>query len=322
MTPSGISRREILAGLSGVGVVGAVSGAGTYALLTDEESFGGSIQSGTLTVDVSCQRCIVDEDGVSFSFGGIDRGDSGRETITLTVETNPARLWLQSDCPPAVDRLGDELVITLRYNGITVESGTLSTVRRSLRGGISLGGECTTPGEATELDLEWSLPDDTPDSVAGEQTSLQLELLAEQCRHVDTISGGNPFAGAPACDDPEECRPCDEESGDRIANATFEYDGPNEAFLELVQGNTGNSPPSNDLFAGALNPGDTFVSALPPSGNADVSVFVGGEEVGEFHTSCSQPFGPGVLITNGTYSVTVLEATDKAGNTICEVNYT
>ncbi|MFA9518105.1 SipW-dependent-type signal peptide-containing protein [Halopenitus sp. H-Gu1] len=319
MASPNISRREVLAGLGGVGAVGAVSGVGTYALLTSKKSFSGSIRSGTLSIDVDCQRCLVDGDDVSFALGGIDRGDNGTETLAISIVTNPARLWLRSGCPPAIDRLGDALVVTLRYDDVTIESGTLSAVQRSLRGGTSLGESCTTPGETAELDIEWDLPMETPDSVAGERTSFEFEFFAEQCRHLDATNGENPFVGTPPCEEFEDCLPCDGDGSDRIANATFEYDGPDKAFVELVQGTSGNSPQSSDLFAGTLDPGDTFVSSLPPSGRADVDVLVGGGTIGQFHTSCSQPFGPGLVITDGLHSLTVLEAADTAGNAICEV---
>jgi predicted ribosomally synthesized peptide with SipW-like signal peptide len=319
MVPPELSRRTILAGLGGLGVAGAVSGAGTYALLTDAAASGGSIQSGTLSIDIDCEKCLVDN-SVSFALGGLDRGASGTETLSIAVETNPANLWLRTDCPPIVDRLGEALLVRLRYDGTTVESGTLSSIRRSLRGGTPLGEGCTTPGESTDFDIEWELPLETSETVAGEQTSLQFEFVAEQCRHVDVSGGNNPFAGTPPCDEPPECLPCDEDSGNRIAGATFEFDGPAEAFVELVQGTSGNSPQSDDLFAGELEPGDVFESVLPPSGRADVDVLVNGTKAFDFHTSCSQPFGPGVVFTDGTYSLTVLEAVDAAGNDICEVN--
>lgn len=318
MAPPELSRRTILAGLGGLGVAGAVSGAGTYALLTDAAASGGSIQSGTLSIDVDCDRCLVDG-GVSFALGDLDRGASGTETLSLAVETNPATLWLRTDCPPTVDPLGEALRVRLRYGGTIVESGTLSSVRRSLRGGTLLGEGCTSPGEPTDLDIEWDLPLDTPETVAGAQTDLQFEFVAEQCRHVDAPEGDNPFAGTPPCDEPPECLPCDEDSGNRVAGATFEYDGPAEAFLELAQRTSGNGPQSDDLFAGQLEPSDTFESALPRSGRADVDVLVDSAAIFDFHTSCSQPFGPGVVFTDGTYSLTVLEAVDAAGNDICEV---
>jgi predicted ribosomally synthesized peptide with SipW-like signal peptide len=326
MTRPEISRREVLAGLGGIGVVGAVSGAGTRAFLTDEESFGGSIRSGSISIDIGCDSCIVDDGGVSFALGDIERGDSGTETLDIGVETNPARLWLQSDCPSTVDPLGDALVVTIRYDGITIESGTLSSVRRSLRGGTALSENCTTPGETTGFEIEWKLPLDTPKSVAGEQTSFEFEFLAEQCRHVDG-DGNNPFDGSSSCEEPDECVPCPG-SNDRIAEATFEYDGPGEALVKLFRAGR---PPGREgsesgdvLFEALLSPGESFATVLydPPDINGwlDVGVDIDGTFVGDFHLSCSELFGPGLVIGDGVYSLTVLEAVDTAGNTICEVN--
>ncbi len=318
MAPPEISRREVLAGLGGIGVVGAVSGAGTYGLLADERSFGGSIRTGTLSIGIDCRRCLVEDSSVAFAIGEIHRGDGGVETISLDVETNPASVWIRSDCPSPVDPLGDALLVTIRYDDgdgpSVIASGTFSDVRRTLHSGAILGPGCTTPGEAAELEIEWELPPDAPDSVAGKTTNFELEFFAEQCRHGDTNGSDDPFAGTPPCEEPPECGPCE----DRITSASFEYDGPDTATVELIQQQSGNSS-QTEYALGDLDPGDTFSTDLPGSGRADIDVLVDGEKIDEFHTSCSQPFGPGLVVGDGTYSLTVLDATDKAGNTICEV---
>jgi hypothetical protein len=325
MTRPEISRREVLAGLGGIGVVGAVSGAGTRAFLTDDEPFGGSISSGSISIDIGCDSCLVDDGGVSFALGTIERGDSGTETLDIGVETNPARLWLRSDCPPTVDPLGDALVVTIRYAGTTIESDTLSSVRRSLRGGTALSENCTTPGETTGFEIEWELPLDTPKSVAGEQTSFEFEFMAQQCRHVDG-DATNPFEASSSCEEPAECVPCPG-GNDRIAEATFEYDGPDEALVKLSHAGRGpgreGAESGNVLFEATLSPGDSFATVLhdPPEirSRPDVGVDIDGTSVGDFHLSCSELFGPGLVIGDGVYSLTVLEAVDTAGNTICEV---
>ncbi len=313
MNPLGLSRREVLASLGGIGVAGAVSGAGTYALLAGEESFSGSIQSGTVSIEVDGESRSV-----SFDVRGIDRGDSGQETLEIVVGTNPAWLWLTSDCPPSVDRLGDALLVSLRWDETTVASGTLSSIRRSLRSGVLLNGSCTDPDTSIDLELVWELPDKAPDSVAGKETTVEFRLAAEQCRHNDTGGTSNPFAGAPACDEPEECTPCEE----RVASASFEYDGPDTVTVELVRG--GNGAGSGDVFsAETVDSGDSFAAVFhdPPAirGGSDIDVFVDDTLIDDFHVSCSEPFGPGLVIGDGTYSLTVLEATDTDGNAICEV---
>ena len=322
MSPPELSRREILAGLGGIGVVGAVSGAGTYGLLAADRSFGGSIRTGTLSVGIDCQRCFVEDSSVAFSIGGIRRGDSDTETISLDVETNPARVWIRTDCPPLADPLGRELLVRIRYDDgdgpSVIASGTFSDVRRRLRSGAILGSGCTTPGKAAELDIEWELPPDASDSAAGQTTNFELEFFAEQCRHGDTNGSDDPFAGTSPCEEPTVCVPCPRSDHERIAGASFEYDGPDTATIELIQQQSDNSPQTDYAF-GALDPGDTFSTDLPGSGKADIDVLVDGEKIGDFHISCSEPFGPGLVVGDGTYSLTVLDATDKAGDTICEV---
>lgn len=310
----GLSRRDVLASLGGIGVAGAVSGAGTYALLSAEESFGGSIQSGTVSIEVDGRVRPV-----SFSVDGIDRGEDGVETLEVVVGTNPAWLWLDSDCPPAVDLLGDALLVTLRWDGLAVESGTLSAVRRSLRSGVLLGESCTAPGESLDLDLVWELPDDTAGRVAGETTTVGFGLVAEQCRHNASGGASNPFVAATPCTESTTCVPCPRSDDERIADARFEYDGPETVTVELIQRQSGNSPQTEYVFDDVA-PADTFRTALPKSGKADIDVVVDGESVGDFHISCSRPFGPGLVVGDGTYSLTVLEATDADGNAICEVD--
>lgn len=309
MEPPALSRRDVLASLGGIGVAGAIGGAGTHALLSDSASGGGAISAGTLSVS--------DGDGsqaLSFSVRNIDRGQGGEERLGVVVDANPAWLWLRSSCPPAADSLGDALRVTLRWDGEAIESGTLSSVRRSLARGRLLGGACTGVGE-TPLEFEWYLPAGTPDSVAGSETHIGFELIAEQCRHNDAGGTSNPFAGGSDCDERRACVPCEE----RIAHASFEYDGPDAATVELLQRQSGRSPKSDYAVAG-LEPGDTFATGLPTSGRADIDVLVDGTRIGEFHVSCSEPFGPGLVVGDGTYSLTVLAATDTDGNAICEVD--
>lgn len=312
MEPPALSRREVLASLGGIGAAGAIGGAGTRALLSADASESGAIRAGTLSVS--------DGDGgreLSFSVRNIDRGQSGEERLEVAVEHNPAWLWLRSYCPRPHDPLGDALRVRLRWGGDAIGSGTLSSVRRSLARGRLLGGGCTDAGR-TSLEFEWYLPAGTPDAVAGEKTDIGFELFAEQCRHNDVGGTSNPFSGIAECDERRECVPCEE----RIASASFEYDGPDTATVELIRGGRGTG--SGDVLATeAVDPGDSFTALLhdPPAvrGGADVDIVVDGTRIGDFHISCSEPFGPGLVVGDGTYSLTVLDATDTDGNTICEV---
>ncbi len=312
-----LSRRRVLAAVGGIGTAGAIAGAGTAAFFSDRGRFTNALAAGTITIGVDCDACSIIDDRLSFSFDGIDRGEGDTVTISLAIETNPARLWLRTVCPPASDPLGDALEVDVRMDGATLAADSLTAVSRSLATGTQLEG-CTEPGTSIDLELAWELPADVPDALAGETTAFTVELVAEQCRHVDEESVVDPFAGVAPCDEPPTCLSCPRQDGDRIAQATFEYDGPDsEVILELVR-----SPATND-FERTVEPGNTFTAIFhdPPGikGGPDFDVVVDGTTIGDFHISCSQPFGPGLVIADGTYSLTVLEAIDTEGNALCEV---
>ncbi len=312
-----LSRRQVLAAVGGIGTAGAVAGVGTGAYLSDRKRVTTAIDTGAVAIDVDCRACSIVDDRLSFAFDGIDRGESDTIAIAFTVETNPARLWLRTTCPPVSDPLGDALAVELDVDGDTIAAGSLSAVARSLATGIQLD-DCTEPGRPIDLELSWELPAHVPDSLAGKTTAFTAELAAEQCRHVDGGTASNPFADAVPCDEPIDCVTCPGQDGDRIAEALFEYDGPDgEAHLELVRGG-GTAEPGRTVEPGEIV---TAIFHDPPQikGTSDFDVIVDGTTVGDFHLRCSEPFGPGLVISDGTYSLTVLEAFDTDGRSLCEV---
>ncbi len=220
-----VNRRQLLAGVGGLGAMSLGGGAVTSAYFSANRSGTTAQRAGLVGIDLSCAgvgtggnaegTCHVSGGNVEFGFDGIDRGDTGSLAIRVAVTDNPVRLWARTDCPPVSDRLGDELFVTIRDdNGEIIASGSLTDVRTALSGGTQLSGSaqignnCVDGGSNTELTVSWELPWDAPDSAAGETTSLNLEFYAEQCRHGDA-SAGNPFADSEPCDDPgEECPNC------------------------------------------------------------------------------------------------------------------
>ncbi|SIS17796.1 hypothetical protein [Natronorubrum thiooxidans] len=314
----GLSRRQILAAVGAIGTAGTVAGVGTGAYLSDRQRVTNALETGSIAIDVDCDACSIVDGRLAFAFDGLDRGDGDTITVSLTVETNPARLWLRTRCPPISDALGEALAVVFRVDGDTIAAGSLSAVSRTLATGVRLAS-CTDPETAIDLELEWELPDDVPDSVAGETTEFTVELVAEQCRHVDADSASDPFASVAPCEEPPDCVACPEQNGNRIAQATFAYDGPDgETTLELLRRS------DTIEFERTVEPGETFTAVLhePPEikGSPDFDVVVDGTTIGDFHISCSQPFGPGLVIADGTYSLTVLEAVDTDGNPLCEVD--
>ena len=225
-----LSRRRLLAGLGGVGALGAASGAGTFAFLTDAEALpNNTVGSGEVALDVSCSEhngaasCTVSDGLVSVEIDGIDRGSNGAEPFEISVLTNPARLWFATVCPDpdlaAFDPLGDALSVSLVVgNGgaSTLFSGSLSALREAFVDGLRIddldGEACLSPGETIDVTLYWELPIDASSAAAGRETGFEFQLYTEQCRHVseDDAVGSNPFAGrGPCAERPEPCPECE-----------------------------------------------------------------------------------------------------------------
>ena len=346
----GLSRRRLLAGLGGIGAIGAASGAGTSAYFTDAASFAGNdIGSGEVEIDIACEsrrNCTVEDGHVTFAFDRIDRGDGGEQRFHVGVQTNPARLWLGTDCPPAFDPLGDAIDASLSArigsSETTLSSGTLAGIRRDLVSGIRLddldGDVCLDPnGDPIELVLDWSLPDDAPGRAAGQSTSFGFQLYTEQCRHVseDDAEGSNPFAGADDCPDP--CVICADDNGVKIGTLTLRYLGEETAHV-VVTGKGGSWATSGTVvFDDSIDGDETFdVDAaefgeerLPrnlylddePDENAGSegpgnSGNAGGNKPGgvKIHTSCSESLEPGMEFGN----FEVVSATTVDGELLCD----
>jgi predicted ribosomally synthesized peptide with SipW-like signal peptide len=208
----GLSRRQLLASVTGIGAVGMASGLGTGAYLADRETFenngfgagtvellvNGTATSGTLSVDVS----------------DIDRGDSGTERYEIGAQTNPVRIWLATECV-ASDALSRALEVDVRVDGASITGGhlPLAEVGDALVDGERLDDGCLDPEDTVLLEIDWRLPADVPDSLASaDPVSLTFQLYAEQCRHIDesdAAAGGptNPFAGR-VCEATDDCPTC------------------------------------------------------------------------------------------------------------------
>lgn len=201
-SPSGMSRRRLLASLGGVGAVGMASGVGTVAYLTDDERFTDS-DLGTGTVELLIDGAPVDGP-VTLDVSGIERPDEGTAAFDLEVRANDARVWLATDCPAPDDRLAEALDVRLTVAGEAVSDGwqSFAAFRRAFVGGLRLDDGCLAPGEPLTVALRWRLPPDVDDSLADSRTSFAFRLYAEQCRHV--AEAANPFAGAAPCDGPSE----------------------------------------------------------------------------------------------------------------------
>ncbi|WP_050026157.1 SipW-dependent-type signal peptide-containing protein [Halorubrum saccharovorum] len=319
-----------------MGAVGAASGAGTFAYFTDEESFpDNTLGAGKVDVVVDCHGCLTDDDGrVRFDLVGdgssdtLDRGDHGTERLSVSVQTNPARLWLGTDCPPAPDPLGDAVRAELTVGTRSV-SGSLAGIRRELVTGLRIddadGSPCLDPSDdSLEIVLDWELPQTTPQSVEGESTSFDFQVYAEQCRHVPEIDAerSNPFAGAARCPDP--CVVCADDTDTKVGSLTLKYLGSETGDI-VVTGRGG--PQAKDgtvVFSGSVDGGDSFLieggdaddGRLPRNLYVDDSGATGVAGA-KIHTSCSVPLAVGDVFPERDPLYEVAAATTIDGEPIC-----
>lgn len=209
------ARRQVLAGLVGVGGLGALTGAGTAALLSDRDGFTGLLESGGLDLTVAW---------TAPTGGGSSNGpfvldldltpadSSGHAVIELTLadtgpDQNPGYLWLRTECPTPVSELSEELDVELWYadgdgdrsGSDPILSGSLGEFAEAGLAGLALdaagdvdatetGRACLDPGQTRHLRFEWSLAGYTGADTA---TTANITFAAVQCRH--TTGTENPF---------------------------------------------------------------------------------------------------------------------------------
>lgn len=221
-----VTRRKLLSGVAAAGGAGALTGLGTGALLADREDLMGTfLQSGQLDLAVGWERPGGATDAgvgrTTIDVGPLGDGESGWAKLTVDlpqggVTNNPAYVWFRTLCPEPINVATEQLSVALWYadcdDGSRVGTepivdGPLCEVADSLRGGVPLDGDPTTPGrdcldttagaDPLCLRFEWSLD-------AGyegeESTTVEFEFVGTQCRHDDGTT--SPWADAqfPECE--------------------------------------------------------------------------------------------------------------------------
>lgn len=237
-----LTRRKLLGSLGVVGTAGALGGSGTMALLDDEEaSEGNAITAGRLDMkigwfawyngeQIDC-KFLHDNPGPIFELDDVKPGDSGDAQIYVTVDHNPAYIWLGGELrsnaengleepEQGVDSTGgdpgeehgelaDEIQAivwrdthdrrTRNGDERILASGSLRDVLSTLSSGVLLDGTPDTPDEECfgtsaqpYVGFEWELPKTVGNEVQGDSVEFDLQFYAQQCRHND--GSNNPFA--------------------------------------------------------------------------------------------------------------------------------
>jgi hypothetical protein len=215
-----LNRRRLLAAISTVGAVGALTGRGAAAFLTDRETLADNrMTAGSVTLALDgddAQRTTL---GFTVDDYGFEHRDEETVCLGLGDESNPAWVWLRA-CPG--DPLQDALDARLFVDGERAYAGSLGGLLAYLSGpdggGVLLtdlvgDGEPVTPGAEGVVCLTvavWApraLADD-PGTVralkAVSPLAVAIDAYAEQTRHVPTprrpVAGENPSFTFPACE--------------------------------------------------------------------------------------------------------------------------
>ncbi|MFC6615601.1 hypothetical protein ACFQAS_11705 [Halopenitus salinus] len=253
--PPGVSRRQVLAGVTGMGAFGLAGGATSAAYLSDRETVSSAQRAGAVGLEVECDSTSCETLGgkTTFAFGDLDPGDSRTERFGLSIDENPIRVWLRTACPPAIDPLGEALEVRLAIEETCGDedtrralnsSGTwtsLSELRGDLAGGVRVddpNDPCLSAADDPCLVFDYRLPSDA--AWAGNATSdLEFELVAEQCRHVPESEATSEAFDAATCPD-FECEECSELGTVKlddtlVPGASYELDGDDEHEIEVLQ---------------------------------------------------------------------------------------
>jgi hypothetical protein len=214
-----LNRRRLLAAISTVGAVGALTGRGAAAYLTDRETLADNrMTAGSVTLALDG----ADTRRVDLTFTVDDYGFEHRATETVCLglgdDSNPGWLWVRA-CP--IDPVADALDARLRVDGTMVYTGSLGGLLDTLAGpggdGVLLtalagDGDPVSPGSEGAVCLTvdvWAsttLADD-PGTVralkAASPFAVGIDAYAEQSRHVPTprrpAAGENPSFTFPPC---------------------------------------------------------------------------------------------------------------------------
>lgn len=206
-----LRRRDVLVGLSTVGVAGALSGYGTRAAFIDREEFGNELVAGALDLVVEWESLVDDASGSSdgllrVDLGELQPGDEGAFKVALDLpqgdhRNNPAYAWLRTFCPTTTGRIAESLSLTLSY-----ATGSGTPVGDPLfEGSLCEFGEAFGAGRALDAGRRPGVPAgsqrcvDTADTVDGGPLYLHV-AYALDAYHVGSGNAVVSVAfGALAC---------------------------------------------------------------------------------------------------------------------------
>jgi hypothetical protein len=197
-----LSRRKLLWAVATVGAA-ASAGSGTATFLHDSEVTESTMTAGMLDLDTDPSW---GNDSATGPFGGgtASKGDSGRETVTLSVSDNPSYLWFRTrcaQCEPVEEALFVRFGVDTDTDGTVdqwLSDGYLSLreARERYGDGVNLGEIGAT--DTWEFVVEWELREALPEDTAA---GFDFGFYAAQSRHVMNTSDVAPDWACPGeCD--------------------------------------------------------------------------------------------------------------------------
>jgi len=152
----------------------------------DSESTTSTLTAGTLELTAEPSW---GNDSETASFGSASKDDSGRETISLSVSTNPAYVWFRTSCPRCVTG-EEELFVRFGVNTdpdaggavdrwLTNDYLSLRDARDQFDEGIDLGELGTT--DTWLFVVDWEIREHVKEDIDVE---FDFDFYAAQSRHV------------------------------------------------------------------------------------------------------------------------------------------
>ncbi|AZH25395.1 hypothetical protein [Haloplanus aerogenes] len=242
-----MNRRRLLTAISTVGAVGALTGRGAAAYLTDREAFADNrMTAGSVTLATDG----VDTGQASLGFTIDDYGFANRDAETVCLglgeDSNPGWVWIRA-CPDQ-SVFEDALDASLTVDDETVYSGSLGGLFAYLSGSDGGGvlltalagdGDPVNPGADSAVCLTvaiWAPTTlaDEPGTVralkAASPFTVIIDAYAEQSRHVPTprrpVAGLNPSFTFPACEPTGGSEGDEDGDGYAISNVSLCASGP------------------------------------------------------------------------------------------------
>lgn len=255
-----VSRRKILAGLAGVGSIGAFAGGTTSAVFNDIEVFGNTFGAGALDVSLTWAGPGAGPqqgNAVALSIDDLDPCESGYATLSVALpeaepNNNPGVVWLRPLCPEPTTVLENHLKVSLYYADCDtgaaiepiIEDRSLLEFANTVHGGYRLeppngsgpAGNCFAVGEEVCLRFEYTLNGAYD---ATESMGMAFEVVAQQCRHNDGMT--NPFGPTPENPCGESDCICCESVGKYDLQESSLTVGTEYAFTEVANGYEGYS---------------------------------------------------------------------------------